>query len=156
MRSPRPADAARALYRELTGRPPPPALVVRWGWWWRGFRGLTLGPLVLVDAPEDPVLVCHELCHVAQFYRQPLSFYPRYLYRCWRVGYRANAYEREAFALSEAARAALTRAPKSVPVSAPVSASTPGASTPSNPIPDSRARSETPPGRRARRVPTRS
>lgn len=107
---PRTAPQTRALYAAACGAPPPRALILRWPWWWRGFRGLTLGPLVLVADPDDPVLVCHELCHVRQFQRQPLSFAARYLWELYRVGYRRNRYEREARAVGEAVRALIADA----------------------------------------------
>ncbi len=96
---------ARRLYAAACGEPVPPALVLRWRWWWGAFRGLALGPLVLVADPRDAALVCHELCHVRQFYRQPLSFAPRYLWELYRVGYRRNRFEREAAAVAAAVRA---------------------------------------------------
>lgn len=100
----RPGAAVRDAYARVTGRAPPPALLLVWPWWVKGFCGLTLGPLVLVRSERDVGLVCHELQHVAQFYRRPLSFYPRYLYGLWRHGYRAHPFEREAAAVGRAAR----------------------------------------------------
>jgi len=92
----------RELYRAATGRDAPWCVLQRWpGWWYRGFRGLTLGCLVLVK-DDDPALVCHEAVHVAQFYRAPLTFWVRYFCQLLRVGYARNAYEREAFAVSAA------------------------------------------------------
>ena len=87
-------------------------MVVRWPWWRRGYRGLALGRVVLVDDDGDPALVCHELAHVAQFESAPFGFWPRYLRELLHVGYRANRFEREARAIERRARAALaSRAP---------------------------------------------
>lgn len=85
----------KQLFRDATGRDAPYCLVQRWPWWWRDFRGIALGPLVLVK-DDDPVLVCHELAHVAQFRADPFGFWLRYA--AWLVwfGYGANPYEVEA------------------------------------------------------------
>lgn len=104
MRVCRPSPAVRETYSRVTGQAPPRAVLLIWPWWLHGFCGLTLGPLVLVKSECDVGLVCHELQHVAQFYRRPLSFYPRYLYGLWRYGYRAHPFEREATAVGTAAR----------------------------------------------------
>lgn len=104
LRLSRPSPGIRATYRRVTGRAAPAALLLVWPWWVRGFCGLTLGPLVLVNSMRDVGLVCHELQHVAQFYRHPLTFYPRYLYGLWCHGYRAHPFELEAAAVGRAAQ----------------------------------------------------
>lgn len=99
--------AERALYCRLSGGPPPGCLIVRWPWWWRGFRGLALAQLVLVRDDSDSELIMHELTHVAQFRAAPLRFWWRYLRALRREGYAANPYEREADAFARRARAIL-------------------------------------------------
>lgn len=97
----------RDLYRAATGRDAPWCVLQRWpGWWYRRFRGLTLGCLILVK-DDDPALVCHEAVHVAQFYAAPSTFWLRYLWELARVGYAANRYEREAFAVAAAVKNAM-------------------------------------------------
>lgn len=107
MRSLSPAE--RELYREAAGREAPPCRVLRWPWWWRGFRGLALGPLILVK-DEDPVLICHELAHVAQFRADPFRFWFRYAAGLLRFGYGRHPCEIEARRVEAAAQLALATA----------------------------------------------
>lgn len=100
-------DAERLLYRRLNGAPAPRCVILRWPWWWRGFRGLALAWLIVVDDDADSGLVMHELIHVAQFCAAPWRFWWRYLAELWRVGYAANRYEREARAFARRACEAL-------------------------------------------------
>ena len=97
----------KALYRRLSGGPPPRCVILRWPWWWRGFRGLALAQLILVKDDGDSELIMHELTHVTQFSAAPLRFWWRYLRALVRDGYAANPYEREACAFARRARAAL-------------------------------------------------
>lgn len=95
----RPNDHERRLYRAASGAEAPFCLIVRWPLWWSRFRGLALGWLVLVEDDSNPVLVCHELAHVAQFTADPLRFWFRYFRELARVGYTNNRYERQARAV---------------------------------------------------------
>lgn len=97
----------RHLYLAVTGRHAPRCLVQRWPWWWRGFRGVALGALILVK-DDDPALVCHEATHVAQFYADPLRFWFRYGIELRRIGYALNRYELEAVAVAAAVRRRLS------------------------------------------------
>lgn len=103
--------AEKQLYAEATGHEAPGCIVQRWPWWWRDFRGVALGPLILVK-DDDPALLCHEVAHVAQFLAEPFRFWFRYAAGLLRVGYRRNAYEVEARRVGEAARLALATSVK--------------------------------------------
>lgn len=95
----RPNNYERLLYRTASGRDAPFCVIVRWPLWWRRFRGLALGWLVFVEDDTDPLLVCHEIAHVAQFKADPLRFWFRYFRELARVGYVNNRYERQARAV---------------------------------------------------------
>lgn len=99
----RPNHYERLLYRTASGRDAPFCLIVRWPLWWSRFRGLALGWLVLVEDDSDPLLVCHEIVHVAQFKADPLRFWFRYFRELARVGYTNNRYERQARAIERRA-----------------------------------------------------
>lgn len=79
------------------------------------FRGITLGPLIIVWKDIDEKVILHESCHVDQWRSEPISFYPKYVwhflcnmlqYRSqlsahgfkawWMLAYRAIPYEIEA------------------------------------------------------------
>lgn len=95
----RPTEYERSLYRSASGTAVPFCLILRWPLWWRRFRGLALGWLILVEDDTDPLLVCHEIAHVAQFRADPMRFWFRYLRELARVGYANNRYERQARAV---------------------------------------------------------
>jgi len=95
----RATEHERLLYRAASGRDAPFCLILRWPLWWRRFRGLALGWLILVEDDSDPLLVCHEIAHVAQFRADPLRFWFRYFRELARVGYANNRYERQARAI---------------------------------------------------------
>lgn len=97
----------RLLYRHATGQETPPCLVIHWPLWWHRFRGVALGPLIFVEDDTDPLLVCHEIVHVAQFRADPFRFWFRYFRELNRVGYTRNRYERQAQAIENRARRAL-------------------------------------------------
>ncbi len=71
-------------------------IVITWPWWIRGFAGFTLGPLIFIKDSSDKDIHAHELVHVSQFYRQPFTFWIRYLVELARVGYWNNRFEKEA------------------------------------------------------------
>lgn len=96
-------------YLAAAGLVPPFCRILRWPWWFRGFRGFTLGVLIFVKDPRDVPLVCHEMQHVAQFLRQPFTFWFRYLVELARHGYRNNRYEIEAREVESAVRRGISR-----------------------------------------------
>ena len=104
----RPNAHERRLYRAASGTDAPFCLIVRWPLWWRCFRGLALAWFVLVEDDSDPLLVCHEIVHVAQFRADPLRFWFRYFRELARVGYVNNRYERQARAVEARAYRLLT------------------------------------------------
>ena len=69
------------------------------GGWLSGSRGragaVTLGRTIIVhpDEPLTPRLLQHELEHVAQWRRAPVTFPLRYVWQHMRHGYRDNPYE---------------------------------------------------------------
>ena len=69
------------------------------GGWLSGSRGragaVTLGRTIIVhpDEPLTPRLLQHELEHVAQWRRAPVTFPLRYVWQHVRHGYRDNPYE---------------------------------------------------------------
>ncbi|WP_148665355.1 hypothetical protein [Sulfurifustis variabilis] len=103
--------AEKEVFREATGRDAPGCVVQRWPWWWRDFRGLALGTVILVKDDSDRALVCHEAVHVAQFLADPVRFWFRYVAELARAGYVRNRYEREAAAVEAAARDIVTPPP---------------------------------------------
>jgi hypothetical protein len=102
------------ILSRLAGRPeprpdvPPGIRVVRGDWipalggWLSGMRGraaaVTLGRVVVVrpGVALTPGLLRHELAHVQQWARHPLSFPVRYVWHHFRHGYEANPFEIEA------------------------------------------------------------
>jgi hypothetical protein len=64
---------------------------------------VTLGRTIVVhpDAALDPRLLRHELEHVRQWRRYPLTFPLRYVLCHLRYGYHDNPYEREARAAEQ-------------------------------------------------------
>lgn len=87
----------------------PPDVVVRSGRWipvlggWftgsaRAAAAVTLGRTIIVHpaAPLTARLLRHELAHVRQWQRRPLTFPLHYAWLFLRHGYRANPYEIEA------------------------------------------------------------
>jgi hypothetical protein len=103
-----------AILRRIAGRQQPPLAgapgvsIVRGAWIPRlggrlsGMRGpaaaVTLGNTIIVhpDVALTRRLLDHELAHVRQWARQPLSFPVRYLWHHIRHGYHNNPYEIEA------------------------------------------------------------
>jgi hypothetical protein len=67
-------------------------------------RGLTLGHGIFIrsDCWRDPLLVVHELAHVAQYERLGgiLPFLRKYLFECLTMGYAAAPLELEAIAVA--------------------------------------------------------
>ena len=97
-----PTEAEKRLYREATGREAPWCVLVRC--WVPGWGiGMSLGPLVLHETLR-PEIIVHEMVHVAQFYRQPFTFWLRYLWQLFTKGYRGIDYEVEAYAVQERAK----------------------------------------------------
>lgn len=99
-------------------RPPgadvPPDVAVRTSRWIPALGGrlagmrkpaaaVTLGRTIIVhpDARLSDRLLRHELAHVEQWRRAPLTFPVRYLWRHLRHGYRDNPYEVEARAAEQ-------------------------------------------------------
>ncbi len=99
--------------RRVAGTPPevpvPDGVEVRLGRWVPAFSGwlsgmghsaaaVTLGRTIVVhpDARLDGRLLRHELEHVRQWRRQPLTFPIRYALCHLRYGYHDNPYERAA------------------------------------------------------------
>jgi len=100
-----------AAFTRASGLPAPWAVVQYWPWWFDGFRGMALGPLILAKDPDDAALLCHELMHVVQFRTHPWTFWLHYMAETCRVGYHRNRYE-------IAARAVQLRASGAVPAPA--------------------------------------
>lgn len=71
-------------------------IMIPWKWFYWG-RGQTIGPIILLhpDAPKS--LYGHELVHVYQLYREPFTFFIKYLYFHLKYGYWKNPYEIEAY-----------------------------------------------------------
>lgn len=110
----------KGLYLCATGRPAPWCLIQRWPWWYRDFRGIALGCFILVKQDNDPVLLCHEAVHVAQFYAAPLTFWFRYLLELHRVGYVDNCYECQARTTAAKAGEIALATSKSIPAAPPL------------------------------------
>ena len=76
----------------------------------KGFVGwaaaIALGPIVIVRRKfaGDRCLMAHELTHVRQWWREPLTMPFKYLYYWLRYGYFENPYEVEAFAVERRCR----------------------------------------------------
>lgn len=106
----------RGLSKKATSPEPlPKGVALRYASWLPGLAGVTSGfghpaaavtigrtivvhPSVLIT----PQLVRHELVHVAQWRRYPLTFPLRYVVNHFRYGYHDNPYEVEARAAEEA------------------------------------------------------
>ena len=75
-----------------------PALGGRLSGMGRAAAAVTLGRTIVVhpDAGLDPRLIRHELEHVRQWRRQPITFPLRYALCHLRYGYHDNPYERAA------------------------------------------------------------
>lgn len=59
----------------------------------RRFDGLSLGPIVLLRPGTSVGLIAHELAHVRQFWRRPLTHGPRYLLsKAYRLACEVEAY----------------------------------------------------------------
>lgn len=77
------------------------------GGWLTGHRGpaaaVTLGRTIVVhpDAQLSARLLRHELAHVEQWTRRPVTFPLRYAWQHLRRGYRDNPYEAEARAAEQ-------------------------------------------------------
>lgn len=94
----------RTLYTAITNKPPRAHVVVKWPWWYKGFTGFTLGPIIFVKDRRDKYTLIHELVHVKQFYKNPFTFWYKYLVELNKKGYRNNKYEKEAYKIEEEAR----------------------------------------------------
>jgi hypothetical protein len=75
---------------------------------WRGFTAITLGHVIVANAPLTDEVLAHELVHVAQHERWGPLYYPAYLLGSV-LGYRRNPFERAAFRASAAVKAVLER-----------------------------------------------
>ena len=75
---------------------------------WRGFAAITLGHVIVTNRPLNDEILAHELAHVAQAERWGPLYYPAYLLGSV-LGYRRNPFERAAFRVSTAVKAALER-----------------------------------------------
>jgi hypothetical protein len=75
---------------------------------WRGFAAITLGHVIVTNRPLSDEILAHELAHVAQAERWGPLYYPAYLLGSV-LGYRRNPFERAAFRVSTAVKAALER-----------------------------------------------
>ena len=96
-----PTKAEKSLYEQAANDNPPPCVLVKLyipGW----ISGITIGPVIFHET-DRPDLIVHEMVHVRQFYRQPFTFWIRYLWQR-RKGYRTITYEQEAYALQERAK----------------------------------------------------
>lgn len=83
-------------YEHVRKRKSPWFIVFYWPWWIGEFRGFTLGPVVFLKRGAGVDVLVHEMVHVSQFYRQPLTFFARYLWELAWEGYQNNKYEMEA------------------------------------------------------------
>jgi hypothetical protein len=63
----------------------------------KGWRGMTLGNVIILNQKELSNDLEHELVHVQQFSRFPLIFPFLYMHELWKNGYRENKYEDEAY-----------------------------------------------------------
>lgn len=90
--------------REAKWRTAPMALVLRvkrtalfdFGYM-KGWRGMALGNVVLLNPREEKGDLEHELVHIEQFARLPLIFPLLNYLEMLRKGYRYNKYENEAY-----------------------------------------------------------
>lgn len=63
----------------------------------KGWRGMTLGNVIILNQKELSNDLEHELVHVGQFSRFPLIFPVLYMLELLKNGYRKNKYEDEAY-----------------------------------------------------------
>lgn len=63
----------------------------------KGWRGVTIGNVVILNPREEENDLEHELIHVEQNARLPLIFPFFYYYELFRKGYIENKYEKEAY-----------------------------------------------------------
>jgi len=59
---------------------------------WRGFEAITLGHVIITNAPLDDHILAHEFAHITQHERWGPLFYPAYLLTSL-AGYRRNPFE---------------------------------------------------------------
>ena len=62
---------------------------------------MTLGPIIITERPDLPEVICHEMVHVEQYKKYPLTFLIKYWYYNWKYGYDKNPFEVEAYALED-------------------------------------------------------
>lgn len=64
-------------------------------WVWRNkWNGCAIWPFVLYREYENKEgTIIHELEHIKQFTKEPLTFHIKYLYYLYKWGYRHNPYE---------------------------------------------------------------
>jgi hypothetical protein len=64
---------------------------------YKGWRGMAIGHVVLLNPREEKNDLEHELIHVEHMIKEPLIHPLLYQYECLRKGYRYNKYEDECY-----------------------------------------------------------
>lgn len=96
-------DNVKSLFKKCTGVNAPWCISIPWPLWFRDFYGFTLGPLIFIKPGAHESIVVHEMVHVMQFYKQPFTFWIRYLVELYRKGYFENRFEKEAYSIQRKA-----------------------------------------------------
>jgi len=103
------SDNTKRVFKAVTEREAPFALVIYWPWFYKSWIGLTIGFIVFTKNSDDVAHLCHELVHVEHFYKAPFLFWMRYFKERKRVGYWNNRYEKEAYAVQYKVQSLLQR-----------------------------------------------